>query len=558
MRRLTMDELDCRLADGLQLDSPPPPVGQIAEQGGRRRRRHRVLSAAASVTVVVLVTAGVSTVVRTSAPPHVVVTSPSPQPSTGTVETTQSPAFSVDYDIAPPDEPWGEPPFRFHPATRQDDGKTVMPVVYPNGARADLAYDPQIRLAETGLFVHFPGLIYDDQAPPLLAQGYRGPMEEVVTWKYGGQPLRQVAAPTDGNGAPAAVWNIPPQQIINNRRDVIRAQVLSVQLGTWTLLVDDVRYRGGPAGEGPALAELASLISGGNTPDGFLYLRLEPPLQAAVRGHAQQSGWLAFGAASAGENDLRTYVGCNPSWRATQGEDGFGEARRRCDDSGRLAFEVVGDDTFASQTFRSIEARNISVPPDVYLDRWIDQNLYRLYVDRYGQDTPSLIAAFQHIDDYRSMNVVGHYLSRELPTSMTVERRLELTIDQLRTALPPPGGGNPLGSVAPRRTDPTVPSQDDPTGNVSVHIDNNTVTVMLPDWAVYEPIPVATNVEGEPPPNQQDAGSGQLALEQLAATIALHVRDVDQIVLDVSRPVDPGELIFGVHPPGEALPNDGS
>ena len=146
----------------------------------------------------------------------------------------------------------------FVPATRREGGSIVMPVTFPDGATAEVVYDPALRLAERGVRAWGSGGTGD--APDRDFQAVRGvPLDD---WIAGEAPIATYPG-TDGGTVES--WATP---------DGEPAQRLVFRFGSWSVIMSD---------DGDAHGWAAGL-RGRETENGFLVLEGAGGLHLAAAG----------------------------------------------------------------------------------------------------------------------------------------------------------------------------------------------------------------------------------------------------------------------------------
>jgi heat shock protein HslJ len=183
---------------------------------------------------------------------------PSEGAPTQSTPATKASATTTTESTSQPSEPPPSNREPFVPPTTGEGGLTVMPITLPDGSTAELAYPPELRLAELGVF------------PSTTACG------RTLSATYGdaignftddSQPLREYEG---ANGQTVGLWRGKGADLY-----------LVFRFGNWTVAVpDQSEYEMTEAER----TECASLLRGEETPDGFLLLGAEPPLQIAPTG----------------------------------------------------------------------------------------------------------------------------------------------------------------------------------------------------------------------------------------------------------------------------------
>jgi hypothetical protein len=131
----------------------------------------------------------------------------------------------------------------FVPETYREGGKVVMPVTFPDGATAEVVYDPKLRLAERGVWAMFAA-----NAPEGAGRAFIATQDDLGRWIAGTAPTEIFPG---ADGTPVTVWPTP---------DGDPPARLLYEFGPWHVL----------APEDGAPAEWAAGIAGRTTEDGFL------------------------------------------------------------------------------------------------------------------------------------------------------------------------------------------------------------------------------------------------------------------------------------------------
>jgi hypothetical protein len=251
---------------------------------------------------------------------------------------------------------------RFVPPTHAEDDLVVMPVTFPDGTTAELAYPPELDLASE------PVRPYSSGYPPDAARDFwifYGRVEDVLA-RLGGATL--LGEYPDGRGGTVGFWDLRAERAVH---------YLAFQFGSWAVLVYD--YAPGslqpPMTKG-ARQQWARSLRGHETGSGFLVLEALPPLQLARAGeHAGPE--LEFGTLD--PRLLLLFPGpCEP-YRAGEGafqEDELVEVEgivmsrspefaSWCDPGGLMrvhVYQAAGDD-YIDRVARGLEIRDVRLAP---------------------------------------------------------------------------------------------------------------------------------------------------------------------------------------------------
>lgn len=232
-----------------------------------------------------------------------------------------------------------------------------MPVTFPDGTTAELAYPPELDLS--GLRVQ----PYSSGYGPGFARDflvYDQPFEEVID---GFEEAELLAEYGDGQGGVVGFWRLPSAGVY-----------LVFEFGSWTVLVYD--YDGGEARMSDEDRALwATNFHGHEAEDGFLLLEAEPPLVLARAGeHAGPE--LEFWSRSGDFSAVLLFPGeCAPF---REGEGGFDHIEminglavsRESDDFANWCipdasmtihvYQQPGD-TLIDDVLRGLEVRNVDL-----------------------------------------------------------------------------------------------------------------------------------------------------------------------------------------------------
>lgn len=153
----------------------------------------------------------------------------------------------------------------FHPKTRREGNLLVMPITFPDGTAAELAFPDSLGIDSFQVRPHTGGRIEESvpagaretfalfQGRGWLGDNYLSPIEAYEG--VDGHPVRFVEAPPDD---PADLY-------------------LVFEFGSWTVLMPDHRDPGLGLTDDER-QQWATLLSGEETEDGFLTLTAHPPL----------------------------------------------------------------------------------------------------------------------------------------------------------------------------------------------------------------------------------------------------------------------------------------
>ncbi|MGH2699585.1 MAG: hypothetical protein ACRDJL_10395 [Actinomycetota bacterium] len=166
----------------------------------------------------------------------------------------------------------GEPK-EFVPPTRRENGRVVLPLVFPDGTTAELVYPPSLGVAEMGLRPYRAGGFGPPNRPErdfaIFFEGVPG------VWRAGDRPLATYESAT---GATAEYWEVADSE---DPQGTLRHLIL--RFGSWYVAVWD--HRGG---DERRMRRWAQGLLGSETRDGFLVLRAKRPLRLTRTG--QKSG----------------------------------------------------------------------------------------------------------------------------------------------------------------------------------------------------------------------------------------------------------------------------
>lgn len=244
----------------------------------------------------------------------------------------------------------------FVPETYEEGGRIVMPVTFPDGTTAELAYPPELDLAALHVqpysSAYAPGVGRDFLV-------YDRPFEDVVGAYEAAELLAEY---DDGHGGTVGFWRLPPDGLY-----------LAFHFGSWTVLVYDYGEEGAQMSDEDR-ALWSTNFHGRDAEDGFLLLEAEPPLTLAKAGeHAGPE--LEFWSRSDLLKGILLFPGkCTPYREA---EDGFdhieminGRAVDRSNDfaawcipEASMTVHVYQEprETFIDQVLEGLEVRSVSV-----------------------------------------------------------------------------------------------------------------------------------------------------------------------------------------------------
>lgn len=201
----------------------------------------------------------VSTTVASGEPAGIASTTTQPAPSS-TTSTTQ-PATTT-----PAAE--GPPPEVFVPPTEMSGDRTVMPVVFPDGTRADLSFPADLDLTSYGLAPYSSGQIPGFGRDFFIQYGRVEDVASEFTWELLDTYL-------DSGGETVGFYRLPGEEI----------DYLAFQFENWLVLVYDYRLVAmGPRMTDEDRAKWAENFHGAVTEEGFLVLEATPPLTLAQEG----------------------------------------------------------------------------------------------------------------------------------------------------------------------------------------------------------------------------------------------------------------------------------
>jgi len=204
-----------------------------------------------------------------------------------------SPAASSATDAL---EPSHEPIRVFVPPTRQEGDRVVLPVVFPDGSRAELAYPPELDLAGLGVRPYWAGCGRD------FWFHYYDPYGSL----YEGEPLAQW---TGSDAQTVALWRSADKEPGTDGEPIV---YLVFHFGSWTVLVYD--YGGAAAMTDADRAACAMGLAGSVTPEGWIVMSGPPGVH--LGGDEPE---LEFGGLGANEPFVLFFPGsCDPEAYGSQ------------------------------------------------------------------------------------------------------------------------------------------------------------------------------------------------------------------------------------------------
>ena len=165
------------------------------------------------------------------------------------------------------------------PPTRADGDEVVLPLTFPDGTTAELAYPAELELAELGVFPYSSGRLQGKSPTAGRADAVardfwirRGDVDDILELRNDGEPPALLAEYTGSDGQLVGFWDFGAEE----------TRQLSFQFGGWTVLVYD--YVGAAAMTDAERASWAASFVGRETADGFLILDALGPLRLAAAG----------------------------------------------------------------------------------------------------------------------------------------------------------------------------------------------------------------------------------------------------------------------------------
>lgn len=202
-----------------------------------------------------------STTVASGEPAGIAPTTTQPAPSS-TSSTTQ-PTTTTPAGLAE-----SPPPEVFVPPTETSGNRTVMPVVFPDGTRADLSFPPDLDLTTHGLAPYSSGQIPGFGRGFFIQYGREDDVASEYTWELLDTYL-------DSAGETVGFYRVPGDEV----------DYLAFQFERWVVLVYDYRLvASGPRMTDEDRAVWVENFHGTVTDEGFLVLEATPPLTLAQEG----------------------------------------------------------------------------------------------------------------------------------------------------------------------------------------------------------------------------------------------------------------------------------
>jgi hypothetical protein len=245
---------------------------------------------------------------------------------------------------------------RFVPRTYREGDSVVMPVTFPDGTTAELAYPPELDLARLRVQPYSSGY------GPGFARDflvYDKPIGDVIG-RYEGAEL--LAEYDDGNGGRVGFWRLPSDGLY-----------LAFPFGSWTVLVYDYAEEGAQMSDQDR-ALWATNFHGRDGEDGFLLLEADPPLRLARAGeHAGPE--LQFWSRADGFSGVLLFAGeCTPYHEGAGGFDDIemvnglavsrdDEFANWCVPKASMTVHVYQEpgDTFIDDVLGGLEIRNVDL-----------------------------------------------------------------------------------------------------------------------------------------------------------------------------------------------------
>jgi len=277
-----------------------------------------------------------------------------PGASPAAPRTTTSPPIASTLNIKEPRE--------FVPPTYQESGKTVLPLVFPDGTTAELVYPTSLRIAQMGL-------------RPYRAGGFRNPFRDgrdfaifykgvPRVWRAGGAPLATYETVT---GSPAEYWDTADSW---DPEDSLRHLIL--RLGSWYVAIWD---RGTLTER--QLTLWARNLRATETKNGFLILEAKRPLR--LTGEGDKAGpELMFEGGDPDRriknrpmlllfvNRCRDYSREGSAFKKVQMVNGRGIDRSSrfanfCYQEANMVVHVGGSERFVDRLVRSLKIRRVTL-----------------------------------------------------------------------------------------------------------------------------------------------------------------------------------------------------
>jgi hypothetical protein len=286
------------------------------ERRGRRlvrRRRTLMVLVSAGVVAAVLVTVGVATggILRPDSDPPVA-SQPTPSP------TAERGAFV--------------------PRTRIEGDRTVLPVTFPDGTRAEVVYPTELRIAELGVrpkggWGTLEGTEFDGCCARDFLFGYGSGTPDALATDRANKTFTGV------DGRP--VHLVPA--VSGGLSDYLVFQVGSWRVGVWASMADD------------RLATWAAHLRTQVDADGFLVLRADAPLRLAEAGVGGPPFALEFGAPD-GSRQLSVEL---KTCAAAVSEGDAAHGLSVCKPQWSMWVTATGDSRFVQEVASRIEIRDV-------------------------------------------------------------------------------------------------------------------------------------------------------------------------------------------------------
>ncbi len=177
-------------------------------------------------------------------------------------------------DVPVPEQPGdtvprgtGEDP-PFVPATTTSAGRTILPLLFPDGTSIEVSYPDNWDVTSHGLSIGGSGQVPGYGRDFHIRYAPVGRLAEQYSWEL-------LDTYFGADGQPVHFYRLPGESI----------DYLAFQFGPWAVLVYDYRYsRDGPRMTDEARQTWATALLGSVTEDGFLVLDAQPPLRLAQAG----------------------------------------------------------------------------------------------------------------------------------------------------------------------------------------------------------------------------------------------------------------------------------
>ena len=246
------------------------------------------------------------------------------------------------------------------PDTYRDGSRVVLPVVFPDGTRAELTYPPELAVAELGVFPYSSGSLRGRS--PIPGRGDTvgrdfwvrcGELSDVRSLRNDGRQPALLAEYKGADGQAVGLWKLRAND---------PAHYLGFKFGRWAVLVYD--YVGAGAMTDPEPASWAASFSGRETGEGFLILEGTGPLRLArAREHAGPE--LVFAAGNP-TRDLALFPGeCRAhrdqtrliNGKHVQWSGGFADWCL----SNSMRIHASGPSDFVGAVIRKVAVRNVTI-----------------------------------------------------------------------------------------------------------------------------------------------------------------------------------------------------